>query len=126
LSTPSLFLYACHKAALQVFQDAGWEKILAKQKLLNDYLWFLLDKINTSTSQSIIEIITPRDDNQKGCQVSMLMLQRGKEIFEELGKRGVMADWREPSVIRVAPVPLYNTFEEVWRFGNIIASIIER
>jgi len=126
LSTPSLFLYACHKAALQVFGDAGWEKILSKKKLLNDYLWFILETINTSTSESVIKIITPRDGNQKGCQVSMLMLQRGKEIFGELGKQGVMADWREPDVIRIAPVPLYNRFEEVWRFGNIIGSILER
>jgi kynureninase len=54
----------------------------------------------------------------------MLMRERGKQIFEELTKKGVIADWREPNVIRIAPVPLYNTFEEVWRFGNIIRGIL--
>jgi len=53
------------------------------------------------------------------------MLNRGKEIFDELTKQGVIADWREPNVIRVAPVPLYNSFEDVWRFGNIIESILK-
>jgi kynureninase len=55
----------------------------------------------------------------------MLMLNRGKEIFDELTKQGVIADWREPNVIRIAPVPLYNSFEDFWRFGNIIESILK-
>jgi len=71
----------------------------------------------------VIEVITPADEADRGCQVSMLMLKRGKEIFNELTNLGVVADWREPNVIRVAPVPLYNSFEDVWRFGNIIQSI---
>jgi kynureninase len=129
LSTPSLLLYASHKAALEIFEKAGWENLKTKQKLLNDYLWFILDGINRSSSQKLIEFITPRPDSyreeeERGCQVSMLMLERGREIFNELSKLGVMADWREPDVIRIAPVPLYNTFEEVWRFGNIIKEIL--
>jgi kynureninase len=56
----------------------------------------------------------------------MLMLKQGKEVFEELGNQGVMVDWREPDVIRIAPVPLYNTFEDVWRFGNLIGSILNQ
>ncbi|HXS58380.1 MAG TPA: hypothetical protein VN726_19755, partial [Hanamia sp.] len=66
------------------------------------------------------EIITPQFENEHGCQVSMLVLENGKEIFEFLNKNGVIADWREPNVIRVAPVPLYNTFEEIYQFGEII------
>jgi len=129
LSTPSLLLYASHKAALGIFEEAGWENIQAKQKLQNSYLWFILDEINNLTFQKIIEFITPRpdsyrDEEETGCQVSMLMPEKGREIFDELTKQGVMADWREPNVIRIAPVPLYNTFEEVWRFGNIIGNIL--
>ena len=56
----------------------------------------------------------------------MLMSKKGKTIFDELTRQGVIADWREPNVIRVAPVPLYNSFEDIWRFGNIISSILER
>jgi kynureninase len=129
LSTPSFLLYAAHKASLKIFEEAGWENILAKQKLLNNYLWFLLDEINSSSSKKIFEIITPRpdsyrDETERGCQISILMLERGKEIFDSLSKAGVMTDWREPNVIRIAPVPLYNTFEEVWRFANILKEVI--
>jgi kynureninase len=129
LSTPSLLLYASCKAALEIFEKAGWENLQAKQILLNNYLWFILDEINQSSSQKTIEFITPRpgsyqDTHERGCQVSMLMRARGREIFNQLTRLGVMTDWREPNVIRIAPVPLYNTFEEVWRFGNIIKVIL--
>ena len=62
---------------------------------------------------------------EKGCQVSILMLKEGKKIFDQLTDSGVMADWREPDVIRVAPVPLYNTFEEVWQFAQILKKAIK-
>jgi kynureninase len=131
VSTPSLLLYASHNAALNIIQEASWQDLQTKRKLLNDYLWFILDEVNENSSQKTIEFITPRPESytngmERGCQVSMLMLERGEHVFEELIKEGVMADWREPNVIRVAPVPLYNTFEEVWKFGNIIASILNQ
>ncbi|MES1220334.1 MAG: kynureninase [Bacteroidota bacterium] len=125
LSTPSYPMFALYKASLDTFQEAGWENILAKQKQLNNYLWFLLEEINSSSSKKIIEIITPRGETEKGCQVSMLMLERGREIFDALSKAGVMVDWREPNVIRLAPVPLYNSFEEVWQFANILKELIK-
>ena len=124
LSTPPLLLYALCKASLDIFEEAGWEKLRAKQRILNSYLWFVLDEINKSQSRKLVEFITPRNDAEHGCQMSMLMLEKGDEIFKELEKRGVMVDWREPNVIRLAPVPLYNTFEEVWRFGNILREIL--
>jgi kynureninase len=124
LSTPSLFLYASHKAALDIFEKAGWENILQKQKLLNNYLWFLLDDINESLPGRSIEFITPRNQSERGCQVSLLMLQKGREVFEALCDAGVMTDWREPNVIRFAPVALYNRFEEVWQFANILRQIL--
>ena len=126
LSTPSVLLYASHKAALQIFEEAGWENLQSRQRSLNNYLWFVLEELNRSSDEDVVEFITPKDKRVISCQVSMLMLSRGKEIFEELGARGVMVDWREPNVIRIAPVPLYNTFEEVWRFGNIIGSILHQ
>ena len=126
LSTPSILLYASHKAALQIFEEAGWDNLQAKQKKLNTYLWFALGELNRSSDKEVIEFITPNNNGEISCQVSMLMLRRGREIFEELGRQGVMVDWREPNVIRIAPVPLYNTFEEVWRCGNIIRSILNQ
>ena len=126
LSTPALFLYAAHRAALEVFEEAGWEKILTKQKLLTGYLWYLLDEINSSSGKNVIEFITPRNEKERGCQVSMLMLQNGKEIYNGLMKQGIFTDWREPNVIRLAPVPLYNSFEEVWRFADFLNSLIKK
>ncbi len=123
LSTPSIILYAMHKAALDVFEEAGMDKIFSKSKLLSDYLFFLLEDLCNRTDKGRFEIITPRDPLQKGSQVSILTSNNGKEIFEELTKRGIFSDWREPNVIRVAPVPLYNTFEEVWRFVDVVGSL---
>ena len=74
--------------------------------------------------KKLIEIITPRDESEHGCQVSVLMLEKGKEIFESLKKNGVIVDWREPNVIRLAPVPLYNTFEDIYKFGQIIKNML--
>jgi kynureninase len=120
LSNAPILSMAAHKASLDIFEDAGMENLLPKAKILSDYLLFILDEINASLDKKIIEIITPRHD--KGCQVSILMLEKGKEVFEALKQNGVIADWREPNVIRVAPVPLYNSFEDVFRFGEIMKS----
>jgi len=126
LGTPAMLLYASHRAALEVVEEAGWEKINAKRKLLTAYLWYILDDVNASQKEPIIEFITPRRETEHGCQVSMNMLQRGKEIYTELMRQGFYVDWREPSVIRLAPVPLYNTFEEVWKFGEALKRILSR
>ncbi len=126
LSTPSMLLYASHKAALDIFEEAEVEKLEAKRKLLNAYLWFLLNEVNNHAPAKIIKIITPAQETERGCQVSMLMLKDGKKIYDELTKAGVMVDWREPNVIRLAPVPLYNSFEEVWQFTNILQQILTK
>ena len=124
LSTPAFFLYAAHRAALEIFEKAGWHKIITKQKMLTGYLWFLLDEINNAALKKIIEFITPRNERERGCQVSMLMLQNGKEVYNGLMQQGVFTDWREPNVIRLAPAPLYNTFEEVWLFSNKLKTLL--
>jgi kynureninase len=124
LSTSPLLNMSAHNASLDIFEEAGFKNILAKMKKLSAYLLFILDDINASSSKEIIEIITPRNENEHGCQVSLLMLDKGKEIFESLKKNSVIIDWREPNVIRLAPVPLYNTFEDIYKFGEIIKNII--
>lgn len=122
LSNAPVLSMAAHKASLQIFEEAGMERLVEKSKNLTGFLFHILDEINREQPHQVIEVITPREAH--GCQVSMLMLERGKEIFDALINEGVIADWREPNVIRIAPVPLYNTFEDVWKFGNIIRKIL--
>ncbi|MFT3824630.1 MAG: kynureninase [Chitinophagaceae bacterium] len=125
LSTPALLLLASHKAALDIIEEAGWQNIQEKRKLLNAWLWFLLNEVNEQAGNQL-EIITPTGESEKGCQVSMHMLKNGKQVFDALSKAGVMTDWREPNVIRLAPVALYNSFEEVWQFNNILRQILQQ
>lgn len=120
LSNAPVLSMAAHKASIDIFNEAGMENLLAKSKLLSNYLHFILNDINHFFNKKIIEIITPANEEEHGCQVSMLMKENGKKIFDELTKHGVIADWREPDVIRVAPVPLYNSFEDIFHFGKIL------
>jgi kynureninase len=123
LSTPSPILFAAYKASLDIFDEAGIEKVFEKNKALNNYLWLVLNEIKNEFRGNALTLITPLDKNERGCQVS-LAVRNGKKVFDELSENGVYTDWREPDVIRIAPVGLYNTFEEVWQFGQILKSAI--
>lgn len=122
LSNAPVLSMAAHKASLQIFEEAGMDALVKKSQKLTGFLFHILDEINRSQECEVIKIITQKEAH--GCQVSMLMLEKGREVFEALMREGVVADWREPNVIRIAPVPLYNTFEDVWRFGDIIQRIL--
>ena len=124
LSNAPILSMAVHKASLDIFDEAGIDKLHQKRESLAGYLHFILHAINDWQPENILEIITPANEKERGCQVSILMLKYGKKIFDELTKQGVFADWREPNVIRVAPVPLYNSFEDVYRFGEIVRQLI--
>jgi kynureninase len=124
LSNAPVLSMAAHKASLDIYEEAGMSRLCTKSRQLTDYLLFIIDDINSNHKNKTIEVITPRNKNERGCQVSMLMLKKGKEIFDALTRQGVIADWREPDVIRIAPVPLYNTFEDVYRFGEIVNRLI--
>ncbi|MES2838479.1 MAG: kynureninase [Bacteroidota bacterium] len=125
LSNAPILSMAAHKASLDIFEEAGMDNLVEKGNKLASYLQFIIAEINKNTNGSSgIEILTPTNVSEHGCQVSLLMHKKGKEVFSELINKGVIADWREPNVIRVAPVPLYNTFTDVWHFGQIINSIL--
>jgi kynureninase len=126
LSNAPILSMAAHKASLDIFEEAGFDNVLDKARLLSGYLQFIIKGINDHLPEKSIELLTPENENERGCQVSMFMLKKGKEVFKELTANAVIADWREPNVIRVAPVPLYNSFEEVWQFGNIVKSILSK
>ena len=93
------------------------KKLRAKSEQLTGYFEFLLDQMQSDE----IDILTPGEPNQRGCQLSIRVMQKGKSLYEILKQRGVVCDWREPDVIRVAPVPLYNTFEDVYNFNQIFS-----
>ncbi|WEK35311.1 MAG: kynureninase [Candidatus Pseudobacter hemicellulosilyticus] len=124
LSNAPVLSMAAHKAALDIFAEAGMDQLISKGLQLSGYLHYVLNEINRQHDQPLIEVITPTDNKARGCQVSMLMKHRGKEVFNTLMQQGVIADWREPNVIRIAPVPLYNTYLDVWTFGQIIQDVL--
>jgi len=120
LSNPPIFQLASLRASLDIFEEAGIKNLREKSIELTNYLEFLLNEIHDDR----IEIITPKDENQRGCQLSIRVKNADKILFNEITKRGVIADWREPDVIRVAPVPLYNSFADCWNFAMILKEIL--
>ncbi len=110
---------AAHLASLEIFSKAPMKALRKKSVALTGYAEFILKEIDPEGKY--FEIITPAD---RGCQLSILMRSNGKKVFDKLTKGGVIADWREPDVIRIAPVPLYNTFEEVWKFGVVFKKAV--
>jgi kynureninase len=123
VSNPPIFSMAPLIASLALFREAGMTRLRDKSIALTGYLESLLD----ARLGDEIDIITPPDPAQRGCQLSLCLragAARGRAIFEELVRRDVVCDWREPDVIRVAPVPLYNTFEDVWDFVEVLAKTI--
>lgn len=123
MSNAPIFSMAAHKAAVDIFDEVGMDALVAKTEKLTGYLEFVIEEINKTLEQKL-EIITPRDKKQRGCQLSIIAHGRGKELFNKLMEAGVIADWREPNVIRCAPVPLYNSFVDVFRFGEILKSAL--
>lgn len=117
MSNAPVLSMAAHWAALQLFDEIGMEKLRTKSEKLTAYLEWLIEENNFG-----FEIITPKNKEERGCQLSLLTGNNGKQLFEKLTKAGVIADWREPNVIRIAPVPLYNSFHDIWRFVEILKS----
>lgn len=118
MSNAPILTMSAHWASLEIFMEAGMENLRAKSVELTNYLEFLIKESNDLG----LEIITPSNVEERGCQLSLLTKENGKELFTKLQKNGVIADWREPNVIRIAPVPMYNTFEDCFRFVEILNS----
>ncbi|MES2520271.1 MAG: kynureninase [Bacteroidota bacterium] len=116
LSTPTILAMACHRAALEITDKAGIENLRKKSIKLTGFLRFILEEFNQKNGQVLI-IITPENSQENGCQLSILAKKGGKELFDKLINNGIIGDWREPNVIRLSPVPLYNSFEDVYRIG---------
>ena len=118
ISNPPILSMAPLRASLVIFEDAGGMESLRKKSIkLTSYLQFLLENEGTGKR---FNVITPREANERGCQLSIQAQEHPKELFAKLEAAGVKCDFRETNVIRVAPTPLYNTFHEVWHFANIL------
>jgi kynureninase len=119
VSNPPILAMAPLRASLALFDEAGMPALRAKSERLTGYLEYLLDRLPAGA----FEVITPRDPQQRGCALSILVRDRPREMLDELQRQGVVCDFRAPNVIRVAPVPLYNTFHEVWQFAHVLGRL---
>lgn len=122
LSNDNVLGLAAHQASLEIFSRAGMANLRRKSELLTGYLEFLIRQI---IQDYPIEIITPQNPEERGCQLSILFQKGGKEIFDGLYDHGVIGDWRNPNVIRLAPTPLYNGFVEVYTVAKLLERLLE-
>jgi kynureninase len=120
LSNPPILSMAAIKASLDMFNKVGMDKLTAKSKKLTGYFEYLLKQLGEDT----IRIITPENPDERGCQLSIQVLNANKSLHDKLTEAGVISDWREPDVIRCAPVPLYNSFEDVYQMVEKMKAIL--
>jgi len=116
ISNVPVLSVAPYLASLTMFEEVGMDKLIEKRNLIVSYLEYILHEIDKEVD-STFEIITPAD---RGCQLSVFLHGQGKALFNYLMENGVVTDWREPNVIRLAPAPFYSTFEDMYRFGQIL------
>ncbi len=119
-NAPVLSMAAC-RASLDLFDEVGMQALVLKSQKLTAYLEFVVGDINRQKG-NCLEIITPRE--HRGCQLSIVAHGHGKPLLDKMMAQGIVPDWREPNVIRCAPVPMYNSFEDVARFGAILTTLL--
>lgn len=120
LSNPPILSMAAIKASLDIFAEVGMDKLIYKSRQLTSYFEFLLKDLG----EDVIRIITPSEPESRGCQLSIQVKQADKNLHHKLTEAGVISDWREPDVIRCAPVPLYNTFEDIYNLVEKLKTIL--
>ena len=121
ISNPPILQMASLRASLEIFAEAGMAALRERSVRLTAYLEQMLAAIDDDR----ISVITPTDPEQRGCQLSIRVKNADKSLFTAISERGVVADWREPDVIRVAPVPLYNSFGDIEKFVRILGSVLK-
>lgn len=118
VSNAPVFTMACHRAALDIYDQTSMADLRNKSEKLTGYLEYLVNEIIKEKGKDSIQIITPHNPSERGCQLSLIFPSKGKEVFNALLEAGIISDWREPNVVRVAPTPLYNSFEDVFVFAS--------
>ena len=116
LSNPPVLSLAPYLASLKLFDQVGMDRLIEKRKKIVAYLEYVLHEVSKEVKGDF-EIITPED---RGCQLSVFLHGEGRSLFDYLMKEGVIVDWREPNVIRLAPAPFYSSYEDMYRFGQIL------
>lgn len=124
LSNAPVMGMAILKSSLDIFQEIGMEKLRTKSIKLTAFLEFVFNNVIEQFPDINLEIITPSDPEQRGCQLSVKLEGTDKRFFQALTDTGVIADFREPNVIRLAPTPLYNSFEDIYRFGQTLTHLL--
>ena len=124
ISNLPILSLAPYLASVELFAETGMETLIAKRNTITAYLEFILREIDREVKGNF-EIITPSNPSERGCQLSVFLHGEGRSLFDYLMKNGVIIDWREPNVIRLAPVPMYTSFEDIYRFGQILKNGIE-
>ena len=124
LSNAPVLGMAAHLASLELFDAARMDRISKKRDSMTAYLEFVIQSISDKHPNCDFEIVTPKDPRKRGAQLSILAHGMGKDLFDKLSDKGVVADWREPNVIRIAPAPLYNSFEDCYRFGKYLDEVL--
>jgi kynureninase len=124
ISNLPILSLAPYLASVDMFAEVGMTKLIAKRNLITSYLEFILHEIANEIEGADFEIITPSNQEERGCQLSVYLHGQGRELFERLMKNGVITDWREPNVIRLAPAPFYCSFEDMYEFGQILKRLI--
>ncbi|MBC7383747.1 MAG: kynureninase [Bacteroidia bacterium] len=126
LSNAQIFPMAIHKAALELFEQAGMEKLRMKSEKLTGFLEYLLKDVAGQNSTVNFTIITPSNPTERGCQLSIVVKNDGRKLFDHLQDNHILPDWREPDVIRMSPVPMYNSFKDVYKVGLAVKSYLNR
>ena len=111
---------APYLASVELFAEVGMEKLIRKRNQITSYLEFILHEIDNEIDGTEFEIITPHNQEERACQLSVFLHGQGRSLFDYLMKNGVITDWREPNVIRLAPVPFYCSYEDMYNFGQIL------
>jgi kynureninase len=125
MSNAPVFNMVAHKVSLEMFIQVGMSALRKKSITLTGYLEFVLQEVQRISGQSL-KVITPTDPEQRGCQLSVIVDGRNRSLVEQLAERGVIVDWREPNVIRLAPVPLYNSYLDIYRFGEVLCALFTK
>ena len=124
ISNLPILSLAPYLASVEMFAEVGMDKLIAKRNLITSYLEFILHEIDKELEEAEFEILTPSNQEERGCQLSVYLHGQGRELFDRLMKNGVITDWREPNVIRLAPAPFYCSFEDMYEFGQILKQLI--